>query len=66
MSVKVVSKKVYECVCELPDCPSKGKPWLSKDLKIPPRCNFCHKYTWNGVDRRRKDEADTKPTKRQT
>ncbi len=55
MSVKVVSKKVYECRCELVDCPSKGAPWLSKALRIPPRCRTCHRYSWNGKDLRTKD-----------
>jgi hypothetical protein len=64
MSVRKITKTIYRCTCELPDCPSH-KPngevdsWDSKSNVIPPRCNFCHRYTWNGVDRRR---ADTKPT----
>lgn len=56
MSARVVSKSVYECVCELPDCPSKGTPWLSKELRIPQRCVACHRYTWNGTDLRVPDD----------
>jgi hypothetical protein len=63
MSVKVITKKVNECRCELDDCIGKGKPWLSKDERIPTRCNWCHRYTWNGVDKRRKDD-DSQPKKR--
>ena len=52
MSATLVNKKVYKCICELPDCPGDGKPWLSRDQRIPPRCTHCHRFTWNGTDRR--------------
>lgn len=52
MSVRIVKKKVYECVCELPDCPGNGESWLSRNLDIPKRCNHCHSYRWNGTDKR--------------
>ena len=55
MSVKETTKKVWRCICELPDCIGKGKPWLSKDDKIPKRCSWCKKHGWNGEDNRTKD-----------
>lgn len=61
MSVKIVNKQVYECRCELPDCPSGGEPWYSKELVIPKRCQRCHRYTWNGVDRRVPDNPQPDP-----
>ena len=63
MSTKIVSKQVLECRCELEDCSGKGKPWLSKSLSVPPRCNWCGRYTWNGEDRRRKEEKPEKVKK---
>ena len=47
MSATLVNKKVYRCVCELPDCRGKGRPWYSKDKTIPKRCTWCGRYTWN-------------------
>jgi hypothetical protein len=60
---RVVNKKVYQCICELPGCPGQRKPWLSKELRIPPRCAFCHKFTWYRGDLRRKEPLP-KPAKR--
>lgn len=46
----------YRCTCELPGCPGKGKPW---DTRVEPKhgshCKWCHRTSWNGVDRRRKE-----------
>jgi len=53
MTVKVVTKQVNHCVCEL--C---GNEWDSTDLTLPKRCpppRGCGSYRWNGVDRRRTD-----------
>jgi hypothetical protein len=58
MSVQKITKAVYRCTCEL--C---GAVWDTKDFRIPPRCNGCHRYTWNNVDRRRQEFRDTKPKK---
>jgi hypothetical protein len=55
MSVEKITKVVNRCVCELPDCIGKGRPWDSKDEKIPKRCSWCKRTGWNGQDRRRKD-----------
>jgi lipoate synthase len=52
MSVEKVKKVVLECICERPDCPSKGKPWYSKDETLPERCYKCHRGRWYGVDLR--------------
>lgn len=66
MSYKKITKTVYLCTCELPDCtgidPSTGKPkpWESKGNKLPDRCAWCKRYTWNGRDRRLKDDSKTK------
>lgn len=63
MSVKKVSIVVYRCTCDLPDCigidPKTGKPksWYSKNGKIPKRCSWCKRHTWNGKDRRKTEVA---------
>jgi len=45
----------YRCTCELPDCPGKGKPWETRvEPKHGSHCKWCHRTSWNGVDRRRK------------
>ncbi len=59
MSIKKTTKVVYECICELPDCPGKGQPWYSQDEAIPKRCRWCGHYSWNGVDRRRKTQGSS-------
>ena len=53
MSVEKVTKTVNRCVCQLPDCPGKGKPWLSKTERVPDRCAYCLRRTWNGTDLRK-------------
>lgn len=61
MSFKVITKKFFHCKCEL--C---GTEWDTKEFRLPPRCTSCGRFTWNNVDRRRKDEqehASTKPSK---
>ena len=58
MSTRIITKKCYQCTCEL--C---RKVWDTKELRIPPRCPGCGSYRWNGVDRRR---VDTKPEKART
>jgi hypothetical protein len=57
VSVKQVIKTVNECVCEWDDCPGKGKPWFSKDERIPKHCHWCHRTTWNGIDLRLKTQG---------
>jgi len=57
MSIRKTTKTVYECICELPDCPGKGEPWISQDERIPKRCRWCGHYSWNGQDRRRKADG---------
>ena len=59
MSIRIISKKFYHCVCEL--CKAE---WDTKEFRIPPRCTSCGSYRWNGVDRRRKDEPNNQPKKR--
>lgn len=59
MSVKVITKKAYKCTCEI--CHAT---WDTKEFRLPPRCTSCGSYRWNGVDRRRKDDTDNKPTRR--
>ncbi len=56
MSVEKITKVVNRCICELPDCIGAGRPWDSKDEKIPKRCSWCKRTGWNGQDRRRKNE----------
>ena len=52
MSATKISLTRYECRCELPDCPGKGQPWVSRDAGIPERCTWCGRRTWNGRDKR--------------
>jgi len=54
VSVERITKTVYKCVCELPDCPGRKKPWESKGDKIPRACKWCYRRTWNGTDLRPK------------
>jgi hypothetical protein len=59
-SVEKVTKTRYRCVCELPDCLGQGQPWFSKDEKIPARCRWCKRISWNGrQDLRRKNAQST-------
>lgn len=48
MSVEEITTVRNRCVCELPDCIGKGRPWYSKGKTIPQRCRWCHSRTWNG------------------
>jgi len=52
MSVEKINQFRYRCVCELPDCPGNKKSWLSRDKRIPERCRWCLRRTWNGGDKR--------------
>ena len=52
MSIEKITSTRYRCRCELPDCPGNGKPWLSEDSKIPERCRWCRRRTWNPKDKR--------------
>ena len=69
MSFKKITQVVLECVCELPDCPGvdeKGNhiPWISRTDKKPKRCNWCHRYTWDGEDGRATAQLKANETKR--
>jgi hypothetical protein len=55
MSVEKVKITVNRCVCGLPGCIGKRKPWYSRDEQIPQRCNWCKRSTWNRSDRRYKE-----------
>ena len=67
--IEKITKIVYRCTCDLPDCGKKnpagidehGKPrsWDSKDDKIPDRCSWCKRRSWNGRDRRLKDPSQS-------
>lgn len=52
MAAEEITVKRYRCTCNLPKCPGKGQPWLSKEDKIPTRCKWCGRYTWNGKDKK--------------
>ena len=58
MSAKKITKTVYVCVCDLPDCcgidkkTGKPRPWETRDDQIPSRCSWCKRRTWNHPDRR--------------
>ena len=60
MSVKKITRVVYECRCDLPDCIGSGRPWFSDGKKIPDRCSWCKRRTWNGTDKRKKKDEDAK------
>ncbi len=58
MSVEKVNQTVNRCICQLKDCPSRALPleeqfWLSKDERVPERCAYCGRRTWNGTDLRK-------------
>jgi hypothetical protein len=63
--IEKITKTVYRCTCELLDCcgidPKTGKPrpWDTQEEKIPDRCSWCKRRTWNHPDRRRKDTSQT-------
>ena len=54
MAAKEITIKRYRCVCERPNCPGKGRPWISEEDKIPERCCWCKHRTWNGKNVRKK------------
>ena len=51
MSVKKITKTVYLCTCELPDC---RKSWESEGDSPPERCRWCGRRTWNRENKREK------------
>ena len=53
MSAKRINIKAWECRCERPQCPGKGKPWISKGKELPKYCVFCKTIRWNGQPDRR-------------
>jgi hypothetical protein len=56
MSIEKITKTIYRCRCEWPDCKHK---WDAE--KIPDRCAKCKRWSWNGVDRRRTSPHDKGP-----
>ncbi len=48
-----VQALVWECVCELPDCPRNGSPWLSLADRPPKVCPTCRSREWDGKKRKR-------------
>jgi hypothetical protein len=48
--IQEISTKHLRCTCEIPDCPSKGKPWTSLGMDIPKRCPSCGRFSWNNWD----------------
>ena len=54
MSAKQITLQAWKCRCNLPDCPGKGKPWISRGKQPPARCRWCKRLTWNHADRRLK------------
>ena len=48
--IQEISTKHLRCTCEIPDCPSKGKPWISLGMDIPKRCPSCGRASWNNWD----------------
>lgn len=53
MPVEKITKTVWHCTCEFPDCvgidPKTGlaRPWDSKNEKIPDRCSWCKRRLWH-------------------
>ena len=60
MSYRKITRTMYQCHCECIDNDGKpcGHDWESPEL--PERCARCKRYTWNGNDRRRKEEPAPK------
>jgi hypothetical protein len=48
--------EVYEFVCEHPDCPRNGEPWLSIAKRPPSVCTTCKSREWNGVKVQRRQQ----------
>lgn len=48
MSTEKINTTRYRCKCELRDCSGKGQAWLSEDDRVPERCRWCGRRTWNG------------------
>lgn len=59
MSAKKITVKMWECRCELSDCPSKGEPWMSRGEYPPKRCSTCKRLTWNRPDQRIREDKMT-------
>lgn len=38
----------WECVCENPECPSKGQPWIFPYDYPPTACRYCRSREWDG------------------
>jgi Ni,Fe-hydrogenase I small subunit len=38
----------WECICEQPGCPRRGKPWYSIGRRPPVACSTCKSREWNG------------------
>ena len=49
-----VQATVWQCTCELADCPRKGKPWLSLAERPPSVCPTCRSREWDGKKQKRK------------
>lgn len=54
MPVEKITKTVWRCTCEFPDCVGIDpktrlpRPWDSKDEKIPDSCSWCKRRNWHG------------------
>lgn len=68
MAAEEVTLKRYRCVCGLPGCPGKGRPWISFEDKIPERCSWCKRRTWNHSEKSPKTIAlpQVKPSQKRT
>jgi hypothetical protein len=49
-----VQVSAWQCICELADCPRKGKPWLSLATRPPSKCPTCRSREWDGAKQKRK------------
>lgn len=45
----------FECICEAPNCPSGGKPWVTNELKLPQVCAVCKNRGWDAKARKKRE-----------
>jgi len=46
--IEKIQIMAYRCVCERPECPSKGTPWIYPYAEPPTICRYCRSREWNG------------------
>jgi hypothetical protein len=69
MSVTVINKKMYHCICEWKECSHSWDAPATDDkgkaIDPPARCAKCKRYSWNRKDRTANGKANPEPQTRQ-